>query len=78
MRKISSSTMGSGSYGIYDPAGGPVIVVWFCGAWILRGVTVDQSPGYIGNTSSPCVHRTRARARQCLRRAALRNGSPTG
>ena len=71
---VKKSVMQSGSYGICAPgpnSGGELVNVWFCGAWRLRQggqwQKVAKSPGYHGNSSMPCVHRTKAEAIQCAR-----------
>lgn len=73
---ISKSIIGAGSYGIGSGAG--TVVVWFCGAWKVRrdkeGHEVcgaqwhhqDHKELHIGNTSMPCVHRTKKEAILCV------------
>lgn len=60
LRDVSSATFGFQS----DPPG-TTLTLWRCGVWIvgLRLYSGDR-----GNTSNPCLHRTRLRARICPNR----------
>ena len=57
-KQIKSSTMGDGSFGIRAKHNGDPITVWFCGGYI-------GDRGTHGNSSGPCVHRTRKDAMAC-------------
>lgn len=82
MAEITKSTMQNGSYGIYAPgpnSGAKLVTIWFCGAWKVRrnasGEELCGAPwmkqqhaeNHIGNTSQPCVHRTKAEALACAK-----------
>lgn len=75
MKKIRKSVMSSGSFGISGQD--QLVTVWYCGAWkVRRGPTGRETYGapwkkqthselHMGNTSQPCVHRTKAEAGAC-------------
>jgi hypothetical protein len=65
MTTVRSATMADGSFGFRAAANGGVMTLWYCGVWLVHGQVVASSPGYHGNTSGPCVHRTRAAAKRC-------------
>jgi hypothetical protein len=75
---VASGTYGHGSFGYQSTPPGTTMTLWSCGVWIVKGLLQNEGPGYIGNTSELCMHRTRAQARACRNRAAyLRTGAGT-
>jgi hypothetical protein len=73
--KITSGRYAHGSYGFDANPPGTTMTLWRCGVHVHDGKLYSRGPGYIGNTSAPCMHRTREEARECPNRAEyLRNG----
>ena len=52
---VTRRVMSDGSYGLRSRHNGDPLLIWFCGAWMLRGVAIprSQAPGYHGNSSHP-------------------------